>query len=521
MPSNLTILVIDDSTTIRRLVDTTLSREGYSVILAPTAEEGIAFAREHDPDMILLDHQLPGTTGFEVCQTLTAEPDLQHIPVVVSSTLRKKAYVEYADLANVVDMLPKPYTEDLLLTTVSNAIDTGKLIVQSQAQGTAVPEVIDEQRECDLSGTFSGSSVREILDFLNNGRKSGTLEVDATHKRYSIYLADGRVVGIAATGVATTDVTERLPDSLSELVPVLNVTMGRGGAALESIVDLLNTEVLDPRLLRKLLRHQAAVLLMHCFSDSLKSFRFIRQSTPPALFQRLPLDVSVLALLVEGALTRTQSELPSANEATKFTRQPIRGQNLDRAGLSARQSSILSQLTKTRTLSELISATDTESHEARAVLYGLELADLVEREEGTLSNAPHRIIVFESDVEIANKINATFADSESYDVTVVNDAMAAGLFAKRSAPEVMVVDVTSSGTWDQLQGSVDSSETKWIATSEVAFEADSVDLVLARPFTAADLLAALDAVSGGKVAEAHGIRRNSSEASLEGNLCTT
>ena len=141
MADTTTILVIDDSATIRRLVDSTLSRDGYSVILAPNAEDGIEMAGEHRPDMILLDHQLPGTTGFDVCQILIADPELSKIPVVISSTLRKRAYVEYADLSNVVDMLPKPYTEELLLTTVGNALDTGQMIVSSQADGTAIPRL--------------------------------------------------------------------------------------------------------------------------------------------------------------------------------------------------------------------------------------------------------------------------------------------------------------------------------------------------------------------------------------------
>lgn len=116
------VLVIDDSATIRKLVDSQLSPAGYAVSLAPTAEDGLQMAAEIHPDLILLDHQLPGTTGFEVCQELAASSTLCSIPVVVSSTLRKKAYVEYADLDNVVDMLPKPYTENLLITTVENAL---------------------------------------------------------------------------------------------------------------------------------------------------------------------------------------------------------------------------------------------------------------------------------------------------------------------------------------------------------------------------------------------------------------
>ena len=53
-----TILVIDDSATIRKLVDSTLSPLGYIVQLTANAEDGLQRAAEVQPDMILLDHQL-------------------------------------------------------------------------------------------------------------------------------------------------------------------------------------------------------------------------------------------------------------------------------------------------------------------------------------------------------------------------------------------------------------------------------------------------------------------------------
>ena len=161
--SEQSILVIDDSATIRRLVDGYLSPLGYRVTLAGSAEDGLRFAQELQPDVILLDHQLPGTTGSTVCQQLLESPSLRNTPVVISSTLRKRAYAEYTDLPNAVDMLPKPYTADLLATTISNALDTGKLVVRSQVEGTAVPEVIEAVGEPDLSGTFHQFHFRAYL----------------------------------------------------------------------------------------------------------------------------------------------------------------------------------------------------------------------------------------------------------------------------------------------------------------------------------------------------------------------
>ena len=176
--SQRSVLVIDDSATIRRLVDTTLGPVGYSVLMAATAEEGVQLAEQARPDVIVLDHQLPGTTGVDVCQQLLARDSLKDIPIIASSTLRKKAYIEYADCPNVVDMLPKPYTGELLITTVANVLDTASMVVDSQREGTAVPEVIQAVDEVTLSGDFSSFSLRAVLDFLNNANQSGALEIE-------------------------------------------------------------------------------------------------------------------------------------------------------------------------------------------------------------------------------------------------------------------------------------------------------------------------------------------------------
>ena len=342
--SDKTILVIDDSATIRKLVDTHLSPVGYRVVLAPNAEEGLQMASEVDPDLILLDHQLPGTTGYEVCCQLVESEQLRQIPVVISSTLRKKAYAEYIDLDNVVDMLPKPYTEELLRTTVANALETAAMIVNSQSQGTAVPEVIDQMDEAALAGSFACFGLRELLDFVNNGRKTGVLEVEAEKARIRFHLEKGRIQGVYGSGIdaaAVEEMVARLPKSLASLAPVLKMTIsGRSCAEVDGFVQLLDQKVLDPRLMTKLLRYQAAMLVRIAFTQKLNSFRFEVGHASNTLHKNLPLDISLLALLVEGAIHADDGS-DEVEESVTYVRRAIRGQNLDRAGLNARHMKVL------------------------------------------------------------------------------------------------------------------------------------------------------------------------------------
>lgn len=78
------ILYIEDDDHIFRLVNLTLGREGYRVVQAESAAEGLVMAREEKPDLILMDVWLPGEIdGFAATELIKSDPDLKDIPVVV------------------------------------------------------------------------------------------------------------------------------------------------------------------------------------------------------------------------------------------------------------------------------------------------------------------------------------------------------------------------------------------------------------------------------------------------------
>jgi two-component system cell cycle response regulator len=84
------ILLVEDSRSIRMENERALSRAGYEVICAADGEEALKFAREQQPDLILLDLLLPKMTGTEVLGHLKREPETSNIPVVVVSGLSDK-----------------------------------------------------------------------------------------------------------------------------------------------------------------------------------------------------------------------------------------------------------------------------------------------------------------------------------------------------------------------------------------------------------------------------------------------
>ena len=80
-----TILVVDDSPTIRRIASMILNKNGYRVLTANTGEEGLAVAQNDRPHLILLDINMPGIGGYETCKRLRLNKTTHHIPVVMLS----------------------------------------------------------------------------------------------------------------------------------------------------------------------------------------------------------------------------------------------------------------------------------------------------------------------------------------------------------------------------------------------------------------------------------------------------
>ena len=79
------VLVVDDSPTIRKIVELTLRREGVQVVSAPSGVIALAAIANAPPQLILLDIMLPMVNGYQVCQIIRRNPEYRHIPVVMLS----------------------------------------------------------------------------------------------------------------------------------------------------------------------------------------------------------------------------------------------------------------------------------------------------------------------------------------------------------------------------------------------------------------------------------------------------
>jgi two-component system cell cycle response regulator len=115
------ILIVDDIEANRRLLQAKLEAQYHSVILASNGPQAIEMAREHDPEIILLDVMMPGMDGYEVCRRLKADPVTSHIPVVMVTALSDAEDRVRGLDAGAEDFLTKP-VDDFLLNSRVNTL---------------------------------------------------------------------------------------------------------------------------------------------------------------------------------------------------------------------------------------------------------------------------------------------------------------------------------------------------------------------------------------------------------------
>ena len=85
MKTSAKILVVDDDTAILLATRRTLESAGFEVFEAQNGEQGLAMARKHLPDLLLLDVNMPGMDGLELCRRIKADPLLNSAFVVIVS----------------------------------------------------------------------------------------------------------------------------------------------------------------------------------------------------------------------------------------------------------------------------------------------------------------------------------------------------------------------------------------------------------------------------------------------------
>lgn len=119
----MTVMVVDDSITIRKVTSRILERNNMEVVAARDGVDAIALLQETTPDVILTDIEMPRMDGFELAAHIRHDQALQHIPLVMITSRTAEKHRKRARNIGVNAYLGKPYTEAVLLETIEQVRD--------------------------------------------------------------------------------------------------------------------------------------------------------------------------------------------------------------------------------------------------------------------------------------------------------------------------------------------------------------------------------------------------------------
>jgi len=182
------ILIVDDNETNRDILMTRLGTHGYELLQAVDGEEALASAKQHLPDLILLDVEMPKLDGFEVCRRLKKDPALPFMPIILCTARAASQDVVTGLDAGADEYLTKPIDQAALVARVRSMLRIKELHDQVQAQAAdlanwnrTLEERVNEQvGELDRMNRLKGFLSPQIAKLVVSSGDSKLLE---SHRR--------------------------------------------------------------------------------------------------------------------------------------------------------------------------------------------------------------------------------------------------------------------------------------------------------------------------------------------------
>ncbi len=117
------VMVVDDSLTVRRVTQRLLAREGYQVVLAKDGVDALEQLQSINPDVMLVDIEMPRMDGFDLTRNVRSDDRTKHIPIIMITSRTATKHRNYAMELGVNEYLGKPYQEDALLKSISGFVN--------------------------------------------------------------------------------------------------------------------------------------------------------------------------------------------------------------------------------------------------------------------------------------------------------------------------------------------------------------------------------------------------------------
>lgn len=117
------VLVADDEPSILLSLQVLLQKAGFQVRVARDGEEALRSVEESPPNLILLDAMMPKRDGFDVCQTIRANPAFKTLPIIMLTAKSRDVEREKGMALGATDYITKPFSTRDLVSTVRKYLE--------------------------------------------------------------------------------------------------------------------------------------------------------------------------------------------------------------------------------------------------------------------------------------------------------------------------------------------------------------------------------------------------------------
>ncbi|MCW8408953.1 response regulator [Legionella sp. PATHC035] len=220
------ILVVDDSATMRLITCNALRQTGFTIIQAENGEAALSLLKTSKPDAILLDVEMPGLNGFEVCAEIRKLPDWRYLPIMMVTGLEDYESINKAFQAGATDFTTKPINPTLLGYRVRYMVRTNSYFQELQVAEQKVRvlnnELIDKLVEIQQNAIAVARFVpQDFLKVLNRKNIADIKLGDCVEKDMTVLFLDIKSFTSMAEQLSSVEIFNLFNTLMSYLDPAI------------------------------------------------------------------------------------------------------------------------------------------------------------------------------------------------------------------------------------------------------------------------------------------------------------
>ena len=199
-------LVVDDSKSARVMLSRLLHKGGMEVDLVESAEEALDYLKYKKPDVVFMDHMMPGMDGLEATRKITQDPNTAGIPIVMYTSKEGADYLEEAKSNGAIGVLPKPAKAPQIAELL-------KLLDTSVSGETKERAVVATSASASVSAGLSKAQIEAIVASAVRKAVTGAMESFSQSNEASIQSAVDNSLAAVKESLSFLETKAELTDS--------------------------------------------------------------------------------------------------------------------------------------------------------------------------------------------------------------------------------------------------------------------------------------------------------------------